>query len=135
MSSGALEKHYRVRELASLWGFSDNTIIRISASEPGGIRLKSGVGRRKYTTLSIPENVALRVHERLGHEPFQAQLASANPLRIIRLRDLQAGVAEKQRNILKLKTGEQLANGESISSRCGRQSETPHRAPSVCIRS
>src|SRR4249919_1635872 len=58
--SAALEKHYRVRELATLWGFSDNTIIRIFASEPGVIRLESGVGRRKYTTLSIPESVALR---------------------------------------------------------------------------
>src|SRR4030095_12590147 len=48
MSAAALEKHYRVRELAALWGFSDNTIIRIFASEPGVIRLESGVGRRKY---------------------------------------------------------------------------------------
>ena len=119
MSSAALEKHYRVRELASLWGFSDNTIIRIFASEPGVIRLESGAGRRKYATLSIPENVALRVHERLGHEPFQAQLAATNPLRIIRLRDLHAGVAKKPRNILKLKTGQELANREGVAEAMG----------------
>jgi len=35
MSAAALEKHYRVREVAALWGFSDNTIIGIFASEPG----------------------------------------------------------------------------------------------------
>ena len=115
MSSAALEKHYRVRELASLWGFSDNTIIRLFSTETGVIRLESGTGRRKYTTLSIPESVALRVHERLGHEPLQAQLSTGNPLRIVRLRDLNAGMAKKPRNVLKLKTGEQLANGESIS--------------------
>jgi hypothetical protein len=114
MSSAALEKHYRVRELASLWGFSDNTIIRIFAGEPGVIHLESGSGRRKYTTLSIPESVALRVHERLGHEPFQAQLSASNPLRIIRLRDLHTGVAKKPRNILKLKTGQELANREGV---------------------
>jgi hypothetical protein len=68
MSSAALEKHYRVRELAALWGFSDNTIIRMFASEPGVVRLESGAGRRKYTTLSIAESVALRVHERLSHK-------------------------------------------------------------------
>jgi hypothetical protein len=67
-SAAALEKHYRVRELGELWGFSDNTIIRLFASEPGVVRLESGAGRRKYTTLSIPESVALRVHERLSEE-------------------------------------------------------------------
>src|SRR5664279_4188811 len=95
MSAAALEKHYRVRELAALWGFSDNTIIRLFATEPAVIRLESGTGRRKYTTLSIPESVALRVHERLGQEPLQAQLPTGNPLRVIRLRDLDAGMAKK----------------------------------------
>ena len=115
MSAAALEKHYRVRELAALWGFSDNTIIRMFAREPGVIRLESGAGRRKYTTLSIPESVALRVHERLGQESFQAQLSAGNPLRVIRLRDLDAGMAKKPRDILKLKSGQQLANRERVS--------------------
>ena len=114
MSTSALEKHYRVRELAALWGFSDNTIIRLFTAEPGVIRLESGVGRRKYTTLSIPESVALHVHERLSQESLQAHFATGNPLRIIRLRDLNAGVAKKPRNILKLKSGQQLANREGV---------------------
>ena len=38
--AAALEKHYRVRELAELWGFCDNTIIRIFANEPGVIQLE-----------------------------------------------------------------------------------------------
>jgi len=105
MSSAiALEKHYRVRELGELWGFSDNTIIRLFAAEPGVIRLESGADRRKYTTLSIPESVASRVHDRLGQEALQAHLATGEALRVIRLRGLNAGVA-KPRNILKLKSG------------------------------
>jgi hypothetical protein len=102
MNSAALEKHYRVRELASLGGFSENTIIRIFAQEPGVIRLESNAGKRKHTTLSIPESVALRVHERLGHEPFQPELAAANPLRIVRLRNLDTRMPEKPRHIIKL---------------------------------
>jgi hypothetical protein len=85
------------------------------ACEPGVVRLESGVGRRKYTTLSIPESVALRVHERLSQESLQAQLSAGNPVRVIRLRDLDAGVAKKPRNVLKLKSGEEIANGERVS--------------------
>lgn len=114
-SAIALEKHYRVRELGELWGFSDNTIIRLFATESGVIRLESGAGRRKYTTLSIPESVALRVHERLTQESLQTHLATGDPLRVIRLRDLNAGVAKKPGNILKLKSGQQLANREGVS--------------------
>jgi hypothetical protein len=108
MSSSALERHYRVRALAALWGFSDNTIIRLFAAEPGVIRLESGTGRRKYTTLSIPESVALRVHQRLSQESLEAHLAGGNPLRIIRLRDLDTGVTKKPRDILKLKSDHKL---------------------------
>jgi hypothetical protein len=114
-----MEKHYRVRELAALWGFSNNTIIRMFDGEPGVIRLESGSGRRKYTTLSIPESVALRVHERLSQETFDAQLAAGNPLRIIRLRDLDPGVAKKPRNILKLKSGQKLPNGGGVPEMMG----------------
>jgi hypothetical protein len=67
-SASAMERHYRVRELGKLWGFSDNTIIRLFATETLVIRLESGAGRRKYTTLSIPESIALRVHARLSQE-------------------------------------------------------------------
>ena len=114
MSSAAMGKHYRVQELASLWGFSHNTIIRLFTAEPGVIRLESSAGKRKYTTLSIPESVALRVHQRLSQESLQAHLTAGNPLRIIRLRDLDTGVAKKPRNILKLKSGQQLANREGV---------------------
>src|SRR5437879_6202794 len=76
----ALETHYRPRELAALWGFSDRTVINLFASEPGVIRLNPGTGKlRRYVTLSIPESVALRVHERLSRESFgQLSLQSAS---------------------------------------------------------
>jgi hypothetical protein len=77
------------------------------------------MGRRKYTTPSIPESVALRVQVRLGKEPLQAQLAAGHPLRVIRLRDLDAGMSKKPRNVLKLKAGNQLANDERVSETVG----------------
>ena len=104
MGSFAFEKHYRVKELAGIWGLSAKTVARMFAEEDGVIRVANdGTGKRKYATLSIPESVALRVHERLGNQPFQATLAGGHPLRIIRLGDLHAGVSKKPRNVLKLK--------------------------------
>jgi hypothetical protein len=94
---------------------------------PEVIRLESSRGKRKYTTLSIPESVALGVHERLGHEALQAELAARNPLCIVRFGNLHAGVAEKTRNVLKLETGKELANRKRISKAMGTaiQNATP----------
>lgn len=115
MGSFAFEKHYRVKELAELWGLSPKTVTRMFAEEAGVIRVVNcGAAKRKYATLSIPESVALRVHERLGNQPFQATLAGGNPLRIIRLGDLHAGVSKQPRNIVKLKPIQKLAHGECV---------------------
>ena len=54
------EKHYRVGDLAKLWGFSRQTVSNLFASEPGCLRLY-GTGGRKYVSTSVPESVALRV--------------------------------------------------------------------------
>jgi hypothetical protein len=113
--SAALEKHFRVRELAELWGFCDNTIIRLFTDEPGVIRLERSAGRRKYVTLSIPESVASRVHERLGDRALQPAFTRGHPLRIVRLSDLDAGMSQKPRNILKGDALKQRANCERIS--------------------
>jgi len=54
MSSAALEKHYRVRELASLWGFSDNTIIRLFSTETGVIRrARADENTPRYQSLKV----------------------------------------------------------------------------------
>ena len=100
-----MERHYRVQELATLWGLSKNTITRLFSDEIGVLCLSNqGTGKRKYATLAIPESVVSRVHERFRNQPLQAGLARTNPFGIIRLRDLNAGVSQKPRNIIKLKT-------------------------------
>lgn len=100
----AFERHFRAKELALLWGLSTDSVIRLFAREQGVLRINNVcAGKRRYTVLSIPESVALRVHERLSDETFQPQLSRGNPLRVIRLRDLNAGVSKQPRNIVKLK--------------------------------
>ena len=99
----ALARHYRVKELAALWGFCDNTIINLFADEPGVLRLERMGSGRKYVSLSIPESVALRVHERLGHQSFQPELSGVTPVRVVCLRDFNAGMSQKARHVVKLK--------------------------------
>src|SRR5687767_1252203 len=110
-STAAFEKHYRVRELAVLWGVSPRTVTRIFADEPGVLRLgNDATGKRKYAILSIPESVALRVHERLGSQPLQAPIAEHHPIRIVRLSDLHAGVSRKPRNAVRPKLGQAISH-------------------------
>jgi hypothetical protein len=93
MNNSALEKHYRVKEIAEMWRLSDNTVIRLFATEPGVIRIESGRSeRRKYTTLSIPESVAVRVHARISVQPAETKIPrrASVPLRIIRLKGYRA---------------------------------------------
>jgi hypothetical protein len=115
MSASALEKHYRVKELAALWGFCGQTITKMFADEPGVIRLSSGssTGRRRYVTLSIPESVVLRVHQRAGYNSLSdiprrgprspinwrdycaemgVPLPAKKPLRIVKFKDFCAGL-------------------------------------------
>ena len=91
MGSAAFEKHYRVKDLAGLWGLSPKTVSRIFADEAGVIRVANdGPSKRKYVTLAIPESVASRVHDRLGNQPFQQSAITAQTVRIIRLRDVDS---------------------------------------------
>lgn len=66
-SDKALEKHYSVGEVAKMWGWSQNTIRRMFANEPGILEWGTEETRfkRSYTTLRIPESVIARVHRRL----------------------------------------------------------------------
>lgn len=65
--ASAFEKHYSVKELATLWNLSDRTIRRMFVGEPGVVAWGASERRRKraYKTLRIPESVARRVHRRL----------------------------------------------------------------------
>ena len=86
----------------------DSGFFKLS-SEYGSFPLNS------YVTLSIPRGVALRVHERLGYKSLKADLPSSNPLRVIKLRDLHAGVAKEPRHILKAHAAKQGADRERIA--------------------
>jgi len=67
MGVPALERHYTVAELSKLWFFSENTIRRLFSSEPGVVKIaRQGTRfKRGYTSLRIPERIALRVHRRM----------------------------------------------------------------------
>lgn len=73
-----------------MWHFSPATIRKLVRNEPGVLRLEGAGathGKRSYTTFSIPESVAFRIHERLTQEPLQAQSPRRNPRRVVFLRD------------------------------------------------
>jgi AraC-like DNA-binding protein len=104
MESFAFERHYRVKELAGLWGLSAKTVSRIFAEEAGVIRVTNdGTSKRKYATLSIPESVASRVHEKLGNQQLSESLQAIQQVRIIRLGNIDSAVSGKGRNIIRLK--------------------------------
>jgi hypothetical protein len=58
------EQHYRVNELAKLWGLGRGTVRLIIKDEPGVIKVK--LGRKKINTIySVPASVARRIHTKL----------------------------------------------------------------------
>jgi hypothetical protein len=62
--ASAFEKHYRIGELAELWGVGRETLRKLCIDEPGIVKIR--LGRRKsHTTYSIPESIARRIHTRL----------------------------------------------------------------------
>ena len=64
----AFERHYAPKEVARLWHKDEDTIRRVFGDEPGVLRFPSmnrRKGTRHYVSLTIPESVVIRVHERL----------------------------------------------------------------------
>jgi hypothetical protein len=105
MGSFAFEKHYRVKELAGLWGLSPKTVSRIFADEVGVIRVANdGTRKRKYATLSIPESVASRVHERLGNPTTPETVQETRSVRIIRLADRPTAQPGGGRSVIRVKS-------------------------------
>lgn len=66
MKIEVMERHYKPKELAEQWGFSENTIRAWFQDEPGVLKHggHSPGRRRAYVSLRIPESVAVRVHSR-----------------------------------------------------------------------
>ena len=61
------EHHYTVSEVADLWNLSPDVVRRVFEREPGVMLIgeEAPRGKRRYTTLRIPQSVAERVHRRL----------------------------------------------------------------------
>jgi hypothetical protein len=58
------ERHYRIGELAKLWGLGRETVRKIVCDEPDVLKIR--MGRKKaHTTYSVPESAARRIHTRL----------------------------------------------------------------------
>lgn len=67
-SSHVKGAHYTVQELSRAWSIGVDKIRELFQNEPGVIKIQKPPreGRRVYTTLRIPENVAERVQRRLS---------------------------------------------------------------------
>jgi hypothetical protein len=60
----ALERHYRIGELAELWKLGRETVRLLVKEEQGVIKVRLG-RKRAHTLYSVPESVAVRIHTRL----------------------------------------------------------------------
>ena len=62
----ALEPHYSVPEVATMWHVTEKTVRRLFEGEPGVLNWgrQETVRRRRYQNLRIPESVLIRVHRR-----------------------------------------------------------------------
>jgi hypothetical protein len=64
VENSTFEKHYRVSELARLWGLGRETVRLLVKDDPGVIKIR--MGRKKaHTIYSVPESAASRIHTRL----------------------------------------------------------------------
>lgn len=61
------ERHYSVGEIGQLWSLSNDVVRKLFEREPGVLVIGDfhSRGKRRYTTLRIPQSVAERVHRRL----------------------------------------------------------------------
>jgi hypothetical protein len=55
------EKHYRIGELAKLWGLGRETVRKLVMQDPGVIKIRMG-RKKSHTTYSVPESAAARIH-------------------------------------------------------------------------
>jgi hypothetical protein len=55
------EKHYRISDLARLWGLGRETVRRLVKDDPGVVKIRMGP-KKVHTIYSIPESAAHRIH-------------------------------------------------------------------------
>lgn len=64
LARSAFEKHYRIGELARIWGLGRETVRKLVKDEPGVIKIR--LGRKKaHAIYSVPESAAERIYTRL----------------------------------------------------------------------
>jgi len=64
LDNTTFEKHYRVGDLARLWGLWRETVRKLVKDDPGVIKIRMG-RKRAHTIYSVPESAAQRIHTRL----------------------------------------------------------------------
>jgi hypothetical protein len=64
LHNSTFERHYRIGDLAQLWGLGRETVRKLVKDDPGVIKIR--MGRKKaHTVYSVPESAAQRIHTRL----------------------------------------------------------------------
>ena len=63
-SDSFAEKHYRVSDLAKLWGLGRETVRKLVKDDPGVVKVRQG-RKKVHTTYSVPASAAKRIHTRL----------------------------------------------------------------------
>lgn len=58
------ERHWTIAEVSATWNLSKDAVRKMFQDEPGVLVLggSTGGGKRRYTTLRIPQSVVERVH-------------------------------------------------------------------------
>ncbi len=67
----AFEKHYRIGDLARIWGLGRETIRKLVKDDPDVVKIR--MGRKKaHTVYSVPESTVRKIHTRLLNAVFQS---------------------------------------------------------------
>lgn len=63
----AMERHFTVKEVAEMWGISQDLVRDVFRGEPGVLRIERPETRKKrgYATIRVPQTVMESVHRRL----------------------------------------------------------------------
>ena len=82
------ERHFTVRELASMWHLSKEFVRQVVQHEPGVTEwVRQQPGRRRYRVLRVPQSVAERLYNRaLGRAEDESHGLSGNSGRTVRTR-------------------------------------------------
>jgi hypothetical protein len=90
VETATFERHYRIGELARIWGLGRETVRKLVKDDPGVIKIR--LGRKKaHTIYSVPESAAHRIHTRLLNPGSSENLNTAGrPLSQSRLEHQRA---------------------------------------------